>query len=292
MPERQRVDQRPDDDVAALLGLRRVDVVDVQRMVVHGDEAEEVVVGLGHRLGGPVLVDGADLELLEVAPVRMGAAGLAGGLVGLDRRRVVSDIAVVRSLGLAGAGSQSRRLGAGGRCRRRAARCAGLPAGTAGTADTGSAAAASGAGSAGGATAARKAASTGRPQAAASAWAMVERAPKPGGGVPARSAKRRSPTVSAPRAHAGRRVRRRRGEDVRRLRDRGRAHRARRAACSSRIRARSGACEPRGRRLTTATSATSACLRLVARERDGHVVEAGGAGERDAQRGPRPCGTA
>ena len=82
--ERERVDERPDDDVAALLGLRRVDVVDVQRVVVHRDQAEEVVVGLGHRLGGPVLVDGADLELLEVAAVGVGAGGLAGGLVGLD----------------------------------------------------------------------------------------------------------------------------------------------------------------------------------------------------------------
>jgi hypothetical protein len=53
-------------------------------MVVHGDEAEQVVVALGHRLGGPVLVDGADLELLEIAPVRVGSRRLAGGLVGFD----------------------------------------------------------------------------------------------------------------------------------------------------------------------------------------------------------------
>ena len=82
--ERERVDQRPDDDVAALLALARVDVVDVQRVVVHGDEAEQVVVGLGHGLGRPVLVDGADLELLEVAAVGMGSGRLAGGLVGFD----------------------------------------------------------------------------------------------------------------------------------------------------------------------------------------------------------------
>ncbi len=67
--QRQRVDERPDDDVAALLGARRVDVVEVQRVVVHRDQAEEVVVGLGHGLRRPVLVDGADLELLEVAAV-------------------------------------------------------------------------------------------------------------------------------------------------------------------------------------------------------------------------------
>ena len=84
MPERERVDQRPDDDVAPLLGGLGVDVVDVQRVVVHGDQAEQVVVRLGHRLGGPVLVDGADLELLEVAAVGVRAGGLAGGLVGLD----------------------------------------------------------------------------------------------------------------------------------------------------------------------------------------------------------------
>ena len=88
--ERERVDERADDDVAALLGLRRVDVVDVQRVVVHRDQAEQVVVGLGDRLRGPVLVDGADLELLEVAAVGVGAGGLARGLVGLDIRcRVV-----------------------------------------------------------------------------------------------------------------------------------------------------------------------------------------------------------
>jgi hypothetical protein len=84
--ERERVDERPDDDVAALLRLRRVDVVDVQRVVVHGEQAEQVVVRLGDGLGRPVLVDRADLELLEVAAVGMRAARLAGGLVGLDAR--------------------------------------------------------------------------------------------------------------------------------------------------------------------------------------------------------------
>jgi len=71
--ERQGVDQRPDDDVAALLGRTGVLVVEVQRVVIHRDEAEQVVVGLGHRLGRPVPVDGADLELLEVAAVGVGA---------------------------------------------------------------------------------------------------------------------------------------------------------------------------------------------------------------------------
>jgi hypothetical protein len=48
---------------------------------------QEVVVRLGHRLGGPVLVDGADVELLEVAAVGVRPGGLARRLVGLDRGR-------------------------------------------------------------------------------------------------------------------------------------------------------------------------------------------------------------
>ena len=40
--------------------------VGVQRMVVHRDHAEQVVVVLGDRLAGPVLVDVAGLEVLEV----------------------------------------------------------------------------------------------------------------------------------------------------------------------------------------------------------------------------------
>ena len=42
--ERQRVDERADDDVPSLLGLLCVDVVEVQRMVVHGDQTEQVVI--------------------------------------------------------------------------------------------------------------------------------------------------------------------------------------------------------------------------------------------------------
>src|SRR5208282_3722297 len=36
----------------------------MERMVVHGEQAEQVVVVLGDRLARPVLVDRADLELL------------------------------------------------------------------------------------------------------------------------------------------------------------------------------------------------------------------------------------
>src|SRR5690606_15058090 len=72
-----------DDDVSALLRLLGVNVVDVQRMMVHGQQAEQVVICLSDRLGRPVLVDGTDLELLQVAPVGMGSGRLALGLVSL-----------------------------------------------------------------------------------------------------------------------------------------------------------------------------------------------------------------
>src|SRR5205085_461655 len=45
-------------------------LVGVQRVVVHRDHAEQVVVVLGDGLARPVLVDVADLEVLEVAPER------------------------------------------------------------------------------------------------------------------------------------------------------------------------------------------------------------------------------
>jgi hypothetical protein len=40
--------------------------VDVQRMMVHGQQAEQVIVVLGDCFAGPVPVHRADLELLEV----------------------------------------------------------------------------------------------------------------------------------------------------------------------------------------------------------------------------------
>src|SRR4051794_27606314 len=54
----------------------------MQRVVVHGQEAEQMIVCLGDRLRRPVLVRGAHLELLEVAPVAVRPGGLAAGLVG------------------------------------------------------------------------------------------------------------------------------------------------------------------------------------------------------------------
>ena len=66
--EHERVDEVADDDVAPELRLGLGVVrIGVQRVVVHRDHAEEVVVGLGDRLARPVVVDVAELELLEVA---------------------------------------------------------------------------------------------------------------------------------------------------------------------------------------------------------------------------------
>src|SRR3954454_23457124 len=53
----------------------------MQRVVVHRDEAEKVVIRLGNGLGGPVLVGGAHLEFLQVAPVGVGTGGFAGSLI-------------------------------------------------------------------------------------------------------------------------------------------------------------------------------------------------------------------
>src|SRR6202000_2332478 len=55
-------------------------------------QAEEVVVGLRDRLRRPVLVDRADLELLQVAAIGMGAARLARGLLGLDGLRLAHGV--------------------------------------------------------------------------------------------------------------------------------------------------------------------------------------------------------
>ena len=84
MPSASEYTSGPTTTLRPCWDFARVDVVQVQRVVVHRDQAEQVVVGLGHGLRGPVLVHGADLELLQVAAVRVGAARLAGGLLGLD----------------------------------------------------------------------------------------------------------------------------------------------------------------------------------------------------------------
>ena len=50
-------------------------------MVVHRDQAEEMVIRLGHGLGRPMLVDVAYLKLFEVAPVWVGAGALTLALI-------------------------------------------------------------------------------------------------------------------------------------------------------------------------------------------------------------------
>jgi hypothetical protein len=58
----------PDDHVLAVHRRLRSEVrVGVQRMVVHRDHAEQVVVVLGDGLAGPVLVDVTDLEVVVAA---------------------------------------------------------------------------------------------------------------------------------------------------------------------------------------------------------------------------------
>ena len=118
---------------------------------------------------------------------------------------------------------------------------------------------------------------------------MVERAPKPGGGVPVRRAKRRSLTVSTPRAHAAGALA---GAAARTF-----------VACVT-VGTRMGARRPRGEhdvgrieRLGALRAAVDdgnerddGVPGLVAREGDRHVVEAGGAGEREAERRPRAVG--
>jgi hypothetical protein len=67
--EQERVDVVARHHVAAEVGgLPGVVRVQVERMVVHRQQAEQVVVVLGDRLARPVLVDRADLELLVAAP--------------------------------------------------------------------------------------------------------------------------------------------------------------------------------------------------------------------------------
>ncbi len=71
MPEHERVHEVADDDVPALHRLvLREPLVGVQRVVVHRDHAEQVVVVLGDRLARPVPVDVAGDEVLEVAAER------------------------------------------------------------------------------------------------------------------------------------------------------------------------------------------------------------------------------
>ena len=76
--EDQRVDEVADDHVATLDRALGEPGVGVQRVVVHRDHAEQMIVVLGDRLAGPVLVDVADLEILEVAAEGAGDLVLSG----------------------------------------------------------------------------------------------------------------------------------------------------------------------------------------------------------------------
>src|SRR5258708_25579931 len=70
-PDHQAVYEVADDDVLTELRLRLpVPRIRMQRMVVHRDHAEEMVVFLGDGLAGPVLVDVANLEVFEVTTER------------------------------------------------------------------------------------------------------------------------------------------------------------------------------------------------------------------------------
>src|SRR5580658_10920629 len=74
-PERQAVDEIAHDDVASELRLGlRVMRVRVERMVIHRQQAEEVIVGLCDRLARPVPVRGSDVEFLVVAAELHGQA--------------------------------------------------------------------------------------------------------------------------------------------------------------------------------------------------------------------------
>src|SRR5580704_9819203 len=77
--EQQRIDvvayHHVPPEVGGLPGVVRVEV---ERVVVHGEEAEQVVVVLGDRLAGPVLVDRPGLELL-IRPSELHRVHSCGG---------------------------------------------------------------------------------------------------------------------------------------------------------------------------------------------------------------------
>src|SRR5262245_20219068 len=82
--ERQaRVDQR-----SLELGTGAVGGVDVQGMLVHRQQGEPGVVGLGEGAPGAVLVDVADLEFLVVAPGRFAVAPRPYFLCPTDHKRI------------------------------------------------------------------------------------------------------------------------------------------------------------------------------------------------------------
>src|SRR5262245_34456367 len=65
-PDCSGENQKPDDQPLAMLSALGVMRIDVKRIVVHGQHAEEGVVHLGNVSSGPVPVDVADGEFLVV----------------------------------------------------------------------------------------------------------------------------------------------------------------------------------------------------------------------------------
>jgi hypothetical protein len=67
-PEKKRVDECPDNQISPKVHLRaRVVSVGVHRTDGAREQAEEVILGLGNRVAGPMAIDIADLEIIEVA---------------------------------------------------------------------------------------------------------------------------------------------------------------------------------------------------------------------------------
>src|SRR2546421_2797636 len=69
--------ERRGDDAAAELGVARILLVEVERVLVHGEQREPGVVGLRDGASRPMLVDVADREVLIIAPEALAVASLA-----------------------------------------------------------------------------------------------------------------------------------------------------------------------------------------------------------------------
>src|SRR5436190_4066309 len=73
----QRHRERRGDDAAAELGVARILLVEVKRVLVHGEQGKPGVVGLRDGASRPMLVDVADREVLIIAPEALAIASLA-----------------------------------------------------------------------------------------------------------------------------------------------------------------------------------------------------------------------
>jgi hypothetical protein len=68
--EHQRIHEIADDDIATLHAIGGEPVVGMQRMMVHGDHAKQMIVGFGDGLTRPMAVNIADNKILEASPER------------------------------------------------------------------------------------------------------------------------------------------------------------------------------------------------------------------------------